>query len=48
MAVRLMYIGKQEFPGYPPMRLWNILCEGHPFDRSTRSEEGLRELGIIK
>lgn len=47
-AMRLKYIGKQEWgPGVAPLRLWNIICPGHPFHQSTRSLGGLLELGIV-
>lgn len=45
--VHLKYIGKQCFPGVEPIRLWNVVCVGHPFHESTRSVEGLKELGIL-
>lgn len=46
--VALQYVGKQEFPGCEPLRLWNIIAPWHPFHESTRSIEGLKELKIIK
>lgn len=47
-VVKLQYIGKQEFPGSEPIRLWNIICEGHAYHQSTRSLDGLKELGIVR
>jgi hypothetical protein len=45
--IRLQYIGKQEYPGHEPIRLWNILDETSTYNHSTRSLEGLIELGIV-
>lgn len=45
--LHLKYIGKQEFPGYAPLRMWNIIQPGNPYHQSTRTLEGLIELGII-
>lgn len=45
--MKLVYIGKQEFPGYHPIRLWNIIDETSEYHQSTRSIEGLIELGLI-
>lgn len=46
--LKLVYIGKQEWPGQESLRMWNIIQPGNPYHQSTRSEEGLRKLGIIK
>ena len=45
--VKLIYAGKQEVPNAPPLRMWNVMTEGHEYYRSTRTLEGLIELGIV-
>jgi hypothetical protein len=45
--IKLRYRGKQECPGIEPIRLWDIETVGHPYYHSTRSLDGLKELGII-
>ena len=47
VATTLRYVGKQKWPGNPDMRLWNIIQPGSPWHQSTRSLEGLQELGIV-
>jgi hypothetical protein len=44
---KLKYIGKQRFPGHEDIRLWNIIDPTSHYNDSTRSLEGLQELGII-
>lgn len=46
--VKLVFRGFQEWPGHEPLRLWDINAPWHPFHDSTRTEDGLRELGIIQ
>lgn len=49
MSIKLRYIGKQEFPGHAPVKLWNIKDSPRPDlhpDGSTVSIEGLREMGV--
>lgn len=46
-TLKLKYIGKQEWTDHEPLRMWNIIQPGNPYHESTRTEEGLRELGII-
>lgn len=47
-TLKLKYIGKQEWPGQESLRLWNIIQPGNAYHESTRTEAGLRELGVIK
>lgn len=44
MKVHLEFIGNQEFPGYAPMPLYNLVCPGNPYNGSTRSLAGLDDL----
>lgn len=44
--VKLRFVGIQETP-WGPERLWNIDTKGHPYYQSTRTLEGLKELGIV-
>ena len=50
-TLRLKYNGVQKFPGQEPLRLWTILTDvyykGFNYKFSTRSLDGLKELGII-
>lgn len=46
--IKLQYVGKQEFPGHDPVKLWNIICEGHPRHMSTVSLITLHQLGIVE
>ncbi len=45
--VKLKFNGFQEWPGKQPLKLWTIEAQGHPFNGSTRSFEGLIELKIV-
>lgn len=45
-AVKLRYRGIQKTP-WGPERLWDIISQEHPYNGSTRTIEGLKELGII-
>lgn len=44
---KLVYIGKQTCRGLVPIRLWNINNTASPYNNSTRSLQGLQELGIV-
>jgi len=48
LQVKLQFIGYQSFPGQEPFKLWNIICPGHAYHQSTRSLDGLKELGIVR
>lgn len=49
--IKLKYNGVQKFPGQPDLHLWTILTpwtfRNMQFQYSTRSLDGLKELGII-
>lgn len=46
---KLKYEGLQRCDGLmPDYHMWTLICPGNPFHMSTRSLEGLRELGVIK
>jgi len=42
---KLKYAGKFEF--IQDGRIWNIIDPSSPYHKSTRTLEGLRELGIV-
>lgn len=46
-TLKLQYIGMQEFPGEAPFALLNVLCNGHPLNKSTRTIPGLIDAHII-
>lgn len=47
-TIKLVYIGKQEFPGEQSVRLWNLIAPGHKRHQSTLSLDTLKEIGVIK
>lgn len=48
-TIKLDYIGRMDVPGFPgDLRLWNVIAPGNPYHHSSRTLEGLKELGIVK
>lgn len=46
--MKLIYVGKQETFGLPlDGRMWNVIDPSSPYHMSTRSLDGLKEIGLI-
>lgn len=49
--IKLKYNGVQKFPGQQDLKLWTILTDcfhnGYNFKFSTRSLDGLKDLGVL-
>jgi hypothetical protein len=48
MTMRLVYLGPMLRGDKASPKLWNIVAPGSPWHMSSRTLEGLKQIGIVK